>query len=159
MIRMTRLTDYGIMLLTLFARGGRPPMRSARDLAAEAHLPLPTVSKLLKVLARHGLLEATRGVKGGFRLSRPADRISVAEIIQALEGPIGVTECSSHGGQCEIERSCIVRSNWRKINTTVLEALGKITLAEMTHPLALLESPVHPRGDLARALPAAAPKR
>ncbi|HXX93260.1 MAG TPA: SUF system Fe-S cluster assembly regulator [Planctomycetota bacterium] len=152
MIRMTRLTDYGIMLLTLFARDEKSPMRSARDLSAEARLPLPTVSKLLKVLARHHLLEAHRGVKGGFRLSRPADRITVAEIIHALEGPIGVTECSSHDGACDIERSCIVRNNWRKINVVVLEALGKITLAEMTQPLPSLETPVHPRGDLARAV-------
>jgi len=154
MIRMTRLTDYGIMLLTLFARDGKSPVRSARDLSAEAHLPLPTVSKLLKVLARHDLLEAHRGVKGGFRLARSADQITVAEIIHALEGPIGVTECSSHDGACDIERSCIVRSNWKKLNTVVLEALGKITLAEMTHPLALVETPVHPRGDLARAVAA-----
>jgi FeS assembly SUF system regulator len=152
MIRMTRLTDYGIMLLTLFARDGKRAMRSARDLSVEALLPLPTVSKLLKVLARHDLLEAHRGVKGGFRLARSADEITVAEIIHALEGPIGVTECSSHDGTCDIERSCIVRNNWRKINTAVLDALGKITLAEMTHPLALVETPVHPRGELARAV-------
>src|ERR1041384_3864978 len=113
MIRMTRLTDYGIMLLTLFARDAKRPVRSARDLAAEAHLPLPTVSKLLKVLARHGLLEAHRGVKGGFRLARPAEEIAVSDIIHALEGPIGVTECSSHGGQCDIERFCIVRDRKR----------------------------------------------
>jgi FeS assembly SUF system regulator len=154
MIRMTRLTDYGIMLLTLFARDAKSPMRSARDLSAEAHLPLPTVSKLLKVLARHELLEAHRGVKGGFRLARPAREITVSEIIQALEGPIGVTECSSHDGQCDIERSCVVKSNWRKINTAVLEALGKITLEEMAQPIALAETPIHPRGDLARAVAA-----
>ena len=152
MIRMTRLTDYGIMLLTLFARDGKRPMRSARDLAEESKLPLPTVSKLLKVLARHDLLDAHRGVKGGFRLARSADRITVAEIIHALEGPIGVTECSSHDGACDIERSCIVRNNWKKINVVVLDALGKITLAEMTHPLAMSDTPVHPRGELARVV-------
>ena len=154
MIRMTRLTDYGIMLLTLFARDGKRLMRSARDLAEESRLPLPTVSKLLKVLARHDLLEAHRGVKGGFRLARLAEKVTVAEIIQALEGPIGVTECSSHDGTCGIERSCIVRGNWQKINVVVLEALAKISLAEMTHPLALEEAPVHPLGDLARAVAA-----
>ena len=154
MIRMTRLTDYGIMLLTLFARDAKRPMRSARDLAEEAHLPLPTVSKLLKVLARHELLEAHRGVKGGFRLSRPSGDITVSEIIQALEGPIGVTECSSHDGQCDIERSCVVKSNWRKINTAVLDALGKITLEEMAQPIAMPDTPVHPRGDFAKAVAA-----
>jgi FeS assembly SUF system regulator len=142
MIRMTRLTDYGILLLTLFAKDRERPVRSARDLGLEARLPLPTVSKLLKVLARHKLLEAHRGVKGGFRLARPAAEITVAEIIHALEGPIGVTECSAHAGLCDIERHCIVRSNWRKINLVVIEALQGITLAEMTHPLTLVAAPV-----------------
>ncbi len=150
MIRMTRLTDYGIMLLTLFARDARRATRSARDLAADAHLPLPTVSKLLKLMARHGLLEAHRGVRGGFSLSRPPEAITVSEIIGALEGPIGVTECSAHSGACGIERSCIVRSNWRKINDVVIRALRGITLAEMTHPLALVGAPVEWRGAAAR---------
>jgi FeS assembly SUF system regulator len=152
MIRMTRLTDYGIMLLTYFARGSQDPMRSARDLSREAHLPLPTVSKLLKVLARQGLLEAHRGVKGGFTLARRPEEITVAQIIDALEGPIGVTECSAHSGGCDIERHCIVKSNWRKINRVVLEALDKITLAEMARPLALVEAPVAWRPPPASAL-------
>jgi FeS assembly SUF system regulator len=142
MIRMTRLTDYGILLLTLFAREPRRPTRSARDLAAEARLPLPTVSKLLKVLARHGLLEAHRGVKGGFSLARPSSGITVAELIDALEGPIGVTDCSAHQGECGIERTCALRSNWRRINQVVIEALRGITLAEMAAPLALHSQPV-----------------
>jgi FeS assembly SUF system regulator len=152
MIRMTRLTDYAIVLLTLFARDPKRPMRSARDLAAEAHLPPPTVSKLLKVLARHGLLEAHRGVKGGFNLARPPARITVADVVTALEGPIGVTECSAHSGSCEIERLCMVRSNWLKINRVVLDALGRITLAEMTRPLALAEQPVEWRPAATRSV-------
>ena len=152
MIRMTRLTDYGIVLLTLFARDPKRPMRSARDLAAEAHLPPPTVSKLLKVLARHGLLEAHRGVKGGFNLARPASEITVADVVTALEGPIGVTECSAHSGECVIERFCIVRSNWRKINGVVHDALRGITLAEMARPITLLPVPVAWRGVLPRTV-------
>jgi len=142
MIRMTRLTDYGIMLLTIFARDAKRPMRSARELAAEARLPLPTVSKVLKVLARHGLLEAHRGVKGGFTLARGPEAISVAEIIGALEGPIGVTECTAHSGQCGIERHCIVKSNWKKINHAVIDALRGIKLAEMARPMTLVAAPV-----------------
>ena len=79
MIRLTRLTDYGIMLLTHFARDRKQAQKCSRDLAAEAHLPLPTVSKLLKLLARHGLLEAHRGAKGGFLLARPPEAITMAE--------------------------------------------------------------------------------
>jgi len=136
MIRLTRLTDYGILLLTTFARTGGGKTRSARDLSEEARLPLPTVSKLLKVLARSGLLEAHRGVKGGFTLARSPEQITVAEVIDALEGPIGVTECSSHddGGGCGIVRTCITRNHWMKINQAVLGALRGITLAEMARP-------------------------
>jgi len=146
MIRMTRLTDYGIMLLTLFARDSKHPMKSARDLSQEGKLPLPTVSKILKLLARHGLLEAHRGVRGGFTLSRKPDAITMAEVIGALEGPIGVTDCCAPRSDCGIEKSCIVKSNWMKINKVVLEALGRITLAEMTHPITLETAPVEWKG-------------
>jgi len=135
-LRMTRLTDYGIMLLTYIARDPELLMRNARDLATKAHLPLPTVSKILKVLAREGLLVAHRGAKGGFSLARRPEEIAVAEIINALEGPIAITECSVHAsGKCELEWLCPVGSNWQRINQAVREALENITLAEMAHPL------------------------
>ena len=146
MIRMTRLTDYGIMLLTLFARDSKHGMKSARDLSLEAKLPLPTVSKILKLLARHGLLEAHRGVRGGFTLSRKPDAITMAEVIGALEGPIGMTDCCAPPSDCGIQKSCIVKSNWLKINKVVLEALARITLAEMTHPITFDAAPVEWKG-------------
>jgi FeS assembly SUF system regulator len=146
MIRMTRLTDYGIMLLTLFARDAKHPMKSARDLSEQARLPLPTVSKLLKLLARHGLLEAHRGVRGGFTLSRKPDEITMAEVIGALEGPIGVTDCCAPPSDCGIEKSCIVKNNWMKINTVVKEALNRITLSEMSHPITFETAPVEWKG-------------
>jgi len=146
MIRMTRLTDYGIMLLTLFTRDSKHPMKSARDLSQEGKLPLPTVSKILKLLARHGLLEAHRGVRGGFTLSRKPDAITMAEVIGALEGPIGVTDCCAPRSDCGIEKSCIVKSNWLRINKVVLEALARITLAEMTHPISFDAAPVEWKG-------------
>lgn len=143
MIRMTRLTDYGILLLTLFVRDAARGMHSARDLARDTHLPLPTVSKVLKVLARHNLLVAHRGVKGGFTLARRPEAISVAEIIDAFEGPIGVTDCSADDAPCcTVERFCTVRSNWRKINHVVIDALRGITLAEMARPMELAGAPV-----------------
>lgn len=145
MIRMARLTDYGIMLLTSFARHPERGMRSARDLAGESHVPQPTVSKLLKQLARNGLLEAHRGVKGGFTLSRHPRDISVAEVVQALEGPIAFTECTSDPGCCNLESSCSVRSNWKRINLVVLDSLRRITLEEMAHPIALSVAPVERR--------------
>jgi len=87
MLRISKLTDYGIMLLTYMARGPALLTYSAPELAARSNLPLPTVSKLLKTLARRGVLIAQRGAKGGFSLARRPEDISVAEIIQALEGP------------------------------------------------------------------------
>ena len=137
MIRMTRVTDYGIVLLTYFARSSEGTLHTARDLARDAHLPLPTVNKVLKTLTRHGLLESHRGVKGGYTLSRHPEEISVAEIISATEGPVAMTECTVDGpGGCDHESECPVSDNWQRINQAIQEALDGITLAEMTRPLA-----------------------
>ena len=140
MIRITRMTDYGIVLVTHMARDLGRPTRTARELSADAHLPLATVSKILKTLARGGLLVAHRGVKGGFSLARRPREINVADIITALEGPIAITECSAlPAGRCEIEQLCPVSSNWKKINTAVSDALKGITLADMAQPLRLVQ--------------------
>jgi FeS assembly SUF system regulator len=135
MIRITKQTDYGVVLLTQMA--AQPERQyAAPELAAEAHLPLPMVSKILKLLTREGVLESHRGVKGGYCLARDPQAISMAEIIAALEGKIAITECIDEVGDCVHERLCPVRSNWHRINEAVLTALSGITLAEMVHPLA-----------------------
>jgi FeS assembly SUF system regulator len=135
MIRLTKLSDYGIVLLTYFARTGAKQSLTARDLAFASGVPLPTVSKLLKSLQRSGLLSSHRGVKGGYALSRDPALISIADIIRAIEGPIAVTECTgAEKDLCDIELGCPVRSNWQRINAAVSEALGQLTLAEMTKP-------------------------
>jgi FeS assembly SUF system regulator len=127
------MTDYGIVLLTYFARIPEGTIQTARDLAREAHLPLPTVNKVLKTLTRHGLLISHRGVKGGYGLARLPEEISVAEIIGATEGPVAMTECTVDGpGGCDQEPDCPVSGNWQRINQAIQEALGGITLAEMT---------------------------
>jgi FeS assembly SUF system regulator len=133
MIRITKQTDYGIVLLTHLAAD---PERqyNAPELAAEARLPLPMVSKILKLLAREGLLVSHRGVKGGYSLARQPEAISMAEIISSLEGPIALTECISVEGDCSHEALCPVRSNWRRINQAVRTALAGISLAEMANP-------------------------
>ncbi len=137
MIRMTRVTDYGIVLLTYFAKTPEATLHTARDLARDAHLPLPTVNKVLKTLTRHGLLESHRGVKGGYALARHPEEISVAEIISATEGPVAMTECTVDGpGGCDLESECPGADNWQRINQAIQEALDGITLAEMTRPLA-----------------------
>jgi FeS assembly SUF system regulator len=136
MIRISRLTDYGIVLMTTLAREATREVRTARELSAETHLPVPTVSKLLKILAREGLLAAHRGAKGGFGLARPAAAISILEVIRALEGPVGITECSAHPAErCELELLCPVGRNWQIINRAVRSALEAITVADMLGPL------------------------
>jgi FeS assembly SUF system regulator len=134
MIRLSRLSDYGIVLMAHLAGHGDAGPHNARELASEAGLPLPVVSKLLKLLAREGLLESQRGAKGGYSLARPARAITASEMITALEGPIGLTECSVHPGQCTQEKSCHVREPWQRINDVVRRALGGVTLADLAEP-------------------------
>jgi len=151
MIRMTRQSDYGIVLLATFAHEAEGESHTARDLAERTHLPMPMVAKILKSLAREGLLLSTRGVHGGYRLSRgPAD-ISVSEIITALEGPIGITECTTDTpSNCEIASHCAVKSNWGTINQVVRDALDGITLEHMagppSHPVTQPMGPDHVTG-------------
>jgi FeS assembly SUF system regulator len=133
MIRITRQTDYGIVLLTHMAAHLERQF-NAPELAGEAHLPLPTVSKILKLLTREGLLASHRGIKGGYSLARLPEEISMAEIVAALEGPVAITECIDETSGCAYEPSCRVRSNWQRINEALRTALAGISLAEMTHP-------------------------
>ena len=133
MLRVTKLTDYATVVLTVLA--ARPgDVLSASELAERAGLEAPTVSKLLKPLAQVGLVEGFRGANGGYRLARPAAAISLIEIVEAMEGPLGMTECSVHAGNCGIEDQCGVRANWRRINDVVVEALRSVTLAQMLAP-------------------------
>ena len=106
-------------------------MLSAAELAEQSGLEIPTVAKVLKPLAQAGLVEGFRGAAGGYRLAREARAINLAEIVEAMEGPLGMTECSLHAGTCGIERSCGVRANWRRINDVVAGALRAVTLAQM----------------------------
>jgi FeS assembly SUF system regulator len=136
-IRLSRLSDYGIVLMAQLAgraSAGADLPHNAREVAAEAHLPLPVVSKILKALARRGLLVSHRGAKGGYSLARPPESISAAEMIAALEGPIGLTECAAHPGVCVQEASCHVREPWQRINAAVRRALADVTLADLARP-------------------------
>jgi FeS assembly SUF system regulator len=133
---MTRQADYGIVLMTLIA-ADREQVHNARDLSDKAQLPQPTVTKVLKALARAGVLVSHRGVKGGYRLARRADEISLADIIAALEGPIAITQCSDHGVGCEREGFCPLRSNWQVIDKTVRRSLEGISLKEISQPMSV----------------------
>jgi FeS assembly SUF system regulator len=106
-------------------------VHSAVDLAERARLEPPTVSKVLKILAHAGLVESFRGQSGGYRLARPPESITVADIVAAMEGPFGMTECIAHQGQCHHEPHCGVRGPWQRISLVIEQALRNITLAEM----------------------------
>ena len=129
--RLSKLADYGIVIMTNLAR--RPDRQfSAAEIAQETLIPQPTVSKILKMLARSDLLTSHRGAKGGYGLSRPGRAIAVAEVITAIEGPIALTACIEEGtGGCEIESLCPARANWQRINDAIRNALDGINIEEM----------------------------
>jgi FeS assembly SUF system regulator len=132
MLRVSKLTDYATVIMTVLADAA--DVLSAQDVAVRARLELPTVSKLLKQLAHAGLVESFRGVNGGYRLAREAEHITIAQIVTAMEGPIGMTECSAHVGLCDHESHCGVRVNWQRINQAIAHALASVTLADMLKP-------------------------
>ncbi|MCB9557264.1 MAG: SUF system Fe-S cluster assembly regulator [Deltaproteobacteria bacterium] len=131
MLRITKQTDYGIVLMTFFARDRQQDVHNARDLALRTQLPQPTVTKILKVLAREGLLLSQRGVKGGYQLARDPHSISVADVIRALEGPIAMTQCCEDGPGCERQKACPVSPNWRVLDRAVRHAIETVTLDQM----------------------------
>ncbi len=134
MIRLSRMADYGIVMMTQLAtRPGQ--FVTAPDISLATGLPVPTVSKILKRLAHAGLLDSQRGAKGGYALLRDAANVPMTEIIAAVDGPIALTDCTvPSDGACDFEALCPTRTNWRKINDAVVAALSTITLADMTLP-------------------------
>jgi FeS assembly SUF system regulator len=133
MLRMSKLTDYGTAVMTYLAReSGR--LHTANEIAAGVHLAPPTASKILKALVHKGLVASHRGIKGGYTLARAAEDISVVQVIDAIEGPVGLTECSNSPGVCAQEPHCSVRGNWQRISRTIREALAEVSLAEMAKP-------------------------
>ena len=127
------MTDYAILAMVELARDGG--ILSAHRLAERVNVEVPTVSKVLKLLAKSGLVVSSRGANGGYRVARNAGAINVAEIIAAIEGPIAMTECSVEQGLCTVEHSCSMRSNWQRISLAVARALEHVSLAEMTMPM------------------------
>ncbi len=131
MIRINKLTDYAVVVLAQMA-GEPDKVITASRLAGDTNLPVPTVAKLLKSLARGGILASQRGAGGGYVLGRNAADITVAEIISALEGPISLTECvDGTQGYCEVESLCPMRGNWDKVNAAIRRALSEVTIADM----------------------------
>ena len=128
MIRMSKLTDYAILLLAHLARS--TGTLTAHELAERSRVPLPTVSKLAKELSKAGLVISHRGRNGGYGLARPAEQISVAEIVESLEGPISLTECGRPGASdCEIVDTCLARDTWDPVSRAIESALRGLPLS------------------------------
>ncbi len=130
MLRITKLTDYATVVLAALAeQPGR--VHSAAELAERARLELPTVSKVLKPLAHAGLVTGFRGASGGYKLARAPERIQLIEIVEAIEGKLGLTECSGEHSSCEHETHCGTRGHWHKVNEVIAHALRGVSLADM----------------------------
>ncbi|GAA3898374.1 SUF system Fe-S cluster assembly regulator [Sphingomonas limnosediminicola] len=132
-MRLTHLADYAVVLMTAAARRPAAARLSATELSAETGVPLPTAQKLMGVLAGSGLLISVRGAGGGFTLARPAEQISLADIVEAVEGPIAMTVCSGHEGvsDCALDAHCRVKPHMGVVGTAIRGALGAVSLTEL----------------------------
>jgi FeS assembly SUF system regulator len=133
MLRISKLTDYATLLLARLAQVPEACV-PASQLAEATGLEVPTVSKVLKTLAKSDLVDSVRGVNGGYRLSRAPEQISVAAIVRAMEGPIALTECALEPGLCSHEVNCQLRGNWQRIGQAVEEALEALSLPDLAGP-------------------------
>ncbi|MBK3772605.1 SUF system Fe-S cluster assembly regulator [Azospirillum sp. YIM DDC1] len=144
MIRLSKLTDYAIVVMSEMARHVGT-VHTVSHLAERTGVPSPTVAKLMKTLTPAGLTTSHRGAAGGYALSRSADAISIAEIITALDGPIALTACVEGGdSQCGVQRLCPMRGGWEKVNSAIRGALEQVTLADMMGPPAWADGPPGP---------------
>lgn len=140
MIRVSKLTDYGVGMMAYLAERGHGAMATAPDMSEVLQLPLPTVRKILKILTRENLLVSQRGVAGGYSLARRPKEITLMDMVTALEGPVAVTECSS--GEpcgCAREEVCGLRENWSWVNSVVQSTLESYSLDQMVRSLPRLE--------------------
>lgn len=130
MLKLSKLTDYAAVIMAQIARDP-DQAHTASELAARVKLPHPTVGKTLKMLSRGGLLESRRGSHGGYVLSRSPSDITASDIIAAIEGPIGMTECSHADGDCELLDTCGVAGNWQRVSQAIRTLLDGVTLAHL----------------------------
>jgi FeS assembly SUF system regulator len=137
MLRMSKLTDYGLVLLTHLAQPGAATVRTAHELATCTHVPLPTVSKILKALSRSGIIASHRGRRGGYSLLRAPGDISVAAVIEALDGPVALTECTASAGSCALEAICVARDRWGPISLAIRRTLQGLPLTALGDGLRL----------------------
>jgi len=132
MLRLSKKADYALMAMKhLAGRSAGSPSTSAREIAGQYDIPIELMAKVLQRLVRTGLLVSTQGTRGGYALSRPSSAISVADVIQAIDGPFTVTACSTDRNDCEQYGKCSIRDPLWQIRERIVEALGTVTIAEM----------------------------
>jgi len=132
-MRLSNMADYAVVMMAAAARHGPEARLSAACLSVETGVPLPSAQKLMGRLAAAGLLGSTRGSGGGFVLARAADAISLADIVEAVEGPIALTCCVEEKHDCALERTCQVRPHWGVVNEAVRDAFARVSLATLTN--------------------------
>jgi FeS assembly SUF system regulator len=130
MLRISKLTDYGTVILANLARESAR-VHTATEVAEQTHIGLPTVSKLLKRLQRNGLVISSRGSHGGYQLAKAPTAISAATILDALEGPLALTECAGHHSSCGISTTCGVGHAWQRVNAAIRRSLEEISLSQL----------------------------
>jgi FeS assembly SUF system regulator len=130
-MRLTHLADYAVVLMTAAARRPAGERLSATELSTETGVPLPTAQKLMGLLANAGLLSSARGAGGGFALARPVEEINLADIIEAVEGPIVTTICSEGRSDCALDAHCMVKPHMSVVRAKVRGALGAVSLQEL----------------------------
>ncbi len=140
MLRLTNLADYAVVVLVQAAQAAEQRV-SATSVAAATNLPVPTVAKVTGLLARAGLITAQRGSGGGFQLARTADAITVADIIEAVDGPIALTHCIDGGLECGIEKSCQLKAPWQVINRVLKDSLASVSLADLARSASMPAAP------------------
>lgn len=133
MLKISKLTDYGVVVLNYLAEQGSL-QQSVDDIASHTGLNAPTVRKVMKTLADSGLVLTRRGAKGGYRIARPPEHISLQDVVQAFEGPIALTECTQTDHQCDITEQCSLSDSWGGINLLLMQILRRMTLADVRNP-------------------------
>lgn len=130
MLKISKLTDYSTVVMAYLAQFPEK-MHNAKDITTQTHIALPTVSKILKALTKSGLLLSHRGAHGGYSLANEAIKITIADIITAMEGKPGLTECSHNNTLCALQPTCAISGNWQTISSIVYKTLEKISLQDM----------------------------
>ncbi|UXD88038.1 MULTISPECIES: SUF system Fe-S cluster assembly regulator [Thalassolituus] len=133
MLKISKLTDYGVVVLNELAQAGAVKL-STDDITGLTGLALPTVRKVMKALVDSGLVSAQRGARGGYRLARAPGQIRMLDVVQAFEGPVALTECAADDHQCDITASCSLSSNWGGINQLITQVLARVTLQDIRNP-------------------------